>query len=384
MNLVLKNDKFLTTECFSQNQYFEIYRKRLEAISPYIIPHLPKPFAPHMNQIMDYKECSIVGVIYKDLVSRSNMIEEFKELGTDTQSLNDLTTSEGDKLYIEDSTGRIHLLDLDPVRYPTGVVLGIYGRIEANKFYAINVIEPVSDPAPPLSYPEYQIAFLSSIRCNGKDWDKAASMKLGKDLQKCDLCVLLGNNFAPPQKSQNETLSFQAKMQLIDTMPINILVSFLSFAKCKILLMPGENDPCTLRLPQQPYHKVLINSDQIELGTNPSMFEIDGNTFYCGSGESPVDITKTTNLTFHEAQENLLKWRHYAPTTPDHIDGTPKMDCDPLVIEKMPNIFVCGNAPEFKKSKLNGTIVISVPAFSETKAAVFLNMKSGEVTLRNY
>ena len=171
-------------------------------------------------------------------------------------------------------------------------------------------------------------------------------------------------------------------------MPITKLNGFLNTSRNKsngkTILMPGSNDPCTIRLPQLPYHRCLVNQENVELVTNPASITYQGVNFLCGSGESPVDVSKTTNLSFHDAQKALLHWGHYAPTAPDHLPCVPLEQKDLMVIEEMPNVFVCGLADEFQVSQVKETIVVSVPSFIKTKSAVLFNMETREFTLQQY
>ena len=384
MSLQIDSNRFRVDETCASTQLFVLYKKRLEQISPLIRPNLPDPYCPHFNEVIPGQNCSIIGVIYKELAKRKDILESYKEIGISSQNQEFLTTSEDDKIYIEDSTGRLSLKDVDPQSFLTGVILGLYGHSEGSKFHVVSIHEPTISPSKPLSLsPGYTVMFISELACNSKSLNKVAAKNLANAMKQSSLCVLLGNNFETPEKPDpNEILSFQVRMQMQKNMPIQQLKSFLSMAACKTIIMPGANDPTTSRLPQQPYHRCLITNEQHELATNPAFFKFQDVTFLCGAGESPVDITNTTNLTFHEAQTSLLRWCHYAPSAPDHLPCIPTSNTDLLVINEMPNVFVCGLADKFEVSKFYETIVISVPSFLKTHSAVLFDMGTGEAQVK--
>jgi hypothetical protein len=289
-------------------------------------------------------------------------------------------------LFIEVSTGRIQLVNLDPMTLPTGVVLGMFGKLEPSKskFLVLTTYVPLVDPVPSPTPRPHMVAFVSSLAIDARGFDHKAARSLIDAISQCSLCVVLGNNFNVALESRpDEMLSFQARIKE-HKWPVSVLEGCLGLAKCSLVLMPGENDPCTRRLPQLPYHRCMFAKRKWELVTNPVQFAFDDTVFLCGAGESPKDITKVTTLSFHDAQRSLLSWRHYAPTAPDDIPCAPSDTRDMLVIEELPNVFVCGCADEFDQSDLNGVRVISVPAFSETKSAVFYHMESGQATLRSF
>jgi DNA polymerase delta subunit 2 len=329
--------------------------------------------------------CSIVGVIFKELASRPNLLKQYREIGVDSQAV-DLSTSEGDSLFLEDATGRIQLVDVDPIGLPTGVVLGVFGELERSKskFRVIETYEPLASPVPSPPPRSHTVAFVGGLAVDSRSFDWQAAKCLIEAINECAVCVVFGNNFdAAPESHPDEMLSFQARIKE-HKWPVGVLEGCLGLAKCSIVLMPGENDPCARRLPQRPYHQCMFARRKWKLVTNPVQFAFDGTAFLCGAGESPRDIAKVTALSFHDAQRSIIRWRHYAPTAPDDIPCTPLDTRDILVIQDLPNVFVCGSADHFAQSEVNGVSVISVPAFAETKSAVFYDMGSRQATLRNF
>lgn len=382
--LEIDTDRFLIDGPHPSSEFCSIHQKRVEQIAPFILPNLPRPVVSYINQIIPGENCSFVGIIYKELANRQSDLDNYKEIGGTAQKQT-LTISPDDKVYVEDSTGRIHLIDINPAEYTSGVVVGVHGRIEhsKSKFHVISMhfatFDPMASPAPYKG----SVAFVSSLAINSKNFDRKAAMNMKDALKQCDLCVVLGNCFDEAQESDKTgMLSFQAKMQArAAEWPITQLASYLSACKTRIVLLPGSRDPSPLRLPQLPYHKCLMKGNY-ELVTNPSRFRFGEQTFICGAGESPEDVANTTSMSFHEAQKALLDYRHLAPTAPDDLPCVAVVEKDLLVLDELPNVFVCGLAPKFEVSEHRGVKVISVPAFSATKSAVFYDMESGEVIER--
>jgi DNA polymerase delta subunit 2 len=98
---------------------------------------------------------------------------------------------------------------------------------------------------------------------------------------------------------------------------------------------------------------------------------------------------KVTQL---EALTRTLEWSHLCPTGPNSLPTVPHMEQDPMVLDHLPNLYVCGNADHFAKATttttttttLNGTstptttttTLVCVPKFSETGEAVLVNLET--------
>jgi DNA polymerase delta subunit 2 len=383
--------RFLINSCYSSTQFYELYKHRLAQLVPYIKPALPKdcPVCSHINQMIVGDRCSITGVIFKDLTSRQDIVKQYREIGFDSQTP-ELTASETDTLFIEDSTGRIQLTNIEASKFPTGIVIGVTGMLEPSKskFHGESICEPLVLLEKPFVPQPAKIGFVSSLAVNGPDTVKKAARSLVAAMNECQLCVVLGNSFEEKggEGSGGEVLSFQVRMKE-NRWPIPVLESFLRMIKAPLLLMPGKNDPCAARLPQLPYHRCLFpGREKWHLTTNPVKFSVGDTTFLCTSGESPRDVSKTTGLNFHEAQKALITWRHLAPTAPDDLLAVASSDKDYLVLEDgdIPHVFVSGLADEFEDSTIFGVRVISIPQFNLTHSAVFLDLSTGEAVLRNF
>ena len=379
------NERFHIPSNFSDRQFFNIYQDRLNQLRPSIECQLTdKNLCENLNHTVSGVKCTIIGVVYKNLSTRQVILDSYKDIGYDSQAPEVLEQSEQDTVFLEDNTGRIELVGVPVNQFVTGLVIGVEGVPEAAKFNVTgSIYYPMHTPPPEVDVPVgHRVAFISDLCINGESEDlKSKHKALIKALQGVDLAVYMGNNFHEvAQPDPDEMISFNERIDRTESMPVSKLESFLKGTRLKnIIVMPGQNDPCTIALPQQPYHPVLLSKKSFILSTNPSKFMADGLTFLCDAGESPLDITKTTSFTFHEAQVELLKWKHIAPTAPDQLPCVPVIEKDVLVMETIPHVFACGLANEFEVTEYDGVIVISVPSFQNSGSIVEFNTKTREV-----
>ena len=114
-----------------------------------------------------------------------------------------------------------------------------------------------------------------------------------------------------------------------------------------ITLIPGEADPASVALPQQPIHAAMLPRSRnyvnpptiqeagwFDTTTNPWEGDIDGWRFMGNGGQPVDDIFKYVDGDDRlEMMENILRWRIAAPTAPDtlcesrHINETFDFDC---------------------------------------------------------
>lgn len=88
--------------------------------------------------------------------------------------------------------------------------------------------------------------------------------------------------------------------------------------------MPGDKDPSSVTMPQQPVHPALLPSAReystFHSVTNPYWTSIDNTTLLGTSGQTVDDIYK-----YVKSEDRLdmavktLAWRHMAPTAPDTL-----------------------------------------------------------------
>ena len=205
--------------------------------------------------------------------------------------------------------------------------------------------------------------------------------------------------------------------------------------------MPGDNDPTGHWLPQQPSPACMFPQaarySTLNRVPNPYQATIGGRVVLGSSGQPVDDLRKYTRRPAQttataaaaaadesdassssssslsssaeeggrgespevaarecvEYLEEMLAWRHMAPTAPDTLDVYPHFNTDPFVIEDTPHVFFAANQPAFEAKKVkvgpsqDEVLCVSVPRFSTTGEAVIVDLKTldcAPIRLRGY
>jgi len=99
--------------------------------------------------------------------------------------------------------------------------------------------------------------------------------------------------------------------------------------------MPGESDPSSVTMPQQPIHSALFPSARLystfQSVTNPYWSSLDNISLLGTSGQTIDDIYKYVKSDDRlQMAIKTLNWRHMAPTAPDTLC---KFDSVRMVLE---------------------------------------------------
>eukprot|EP00180_Rhodochaete_pulchella_P002268 Plantae.Rhodophyta-Rhodochaete_pulchella.ctg3414.p2 GENE.Plantae.Rhodophyta-Rhodochaete_pulchella.ctg3414~~Plantae.Rhodophyta-Rhodochaete_pulchella.ctg3414.p2 ORF type:complete len:460 (-),score=59.91 Plantae.Rhodophyta-Rhodochaete_pulchella.ctg3414:2930-4285(-) len=160
-------------------------------------------------------------------------------------------------------------------------------------------------------------------------------------------------------------------------------------------IMPGDSDPTNILLPQQPFNRSLLPSasrfKNLRRTPNPYEADIGERRFTGTSGQNVADYDKYQVLDSNmpAAQrallilENMLQFRHIAPTAPDTLRAYPSYDSDPFVLDSCPDVFFAGCQPDFGSKVIEGrdgrpVRLVSVPDFGSTGQAVLVNLRNLE------
>jgi len=160
-------------------------------------------------------------------------------------------------------------------------------------------------------------------------------------------------------------------------------------AGVEVDLMPGEFDPSSFALPQQPLHHCMLPRAAplatMHCVTNPYDFSVDGVHVLGSSGQLVGDVVRfTSGLDDHlDVLEKTFIAGHLAPTAPDTLGCYPYTGEDPFIIETCPHILFTGNAPSFGSRVLHGqddqtVLLLAVPRFSETSTCTLVNLSTLE------
>ncbi|KAN0062183.1 DNA polymerase delta small subunit Cdc1 [Thecaphora frezii] len=234
----------------------------------------------------------------------------------------------------------------------------------------------------------------------GQDEDRAASAKVVA-------AVIAGNSMAPPVRNEDETKTrrFGQGVRAYSSAPTLALDEFLTdlCSSMPVHLLPGERDPASVAMPQQPIHFALLpragRFDSLHRHTNPAWIGLDGRTLLGTSGQNVDDIFKYVT----EGDEDrirmacsVLEWGHLAPTAPDTLWCYPFKATDPFVIRQRPDVLFIGNQPAYATALYHfdeddtdadadaGSVVgkacrvVLVPEFAKTQQVVLLNLASLE------
>eukprot|EP00271_Cylindrocystis_brebissonii_P019037 TRINITY_DN5611_c0_g1_i6.p1 TRINITY_DN5611_c0_g1~~TRINITY_DN5611_c0_g1_i6.p1 ORF type:complete len:517 (+),score=95.28 TRINITY_DN5611_c0_g1_i6:122-1672(+) len=157
-------------------------------------------------------------------------------------------------------------------------------------------------------------------------------------------------------------------------------------------IMPGELDPANYALPQQPLHPCLLpgahQMASVLRATNPHSFCINGVSFFGVSGQNVDDLRCHLDGDDPlDLMEQLLMWRHCAPTAPDTLGCHPFKASDPFLLERRPQVFFCGNQPTFATRQMGGAPLpsgqpqpdirlIALPEFSYSAQVVLVDLET--------
>lgn len=200
-----------------------------------------------------------------------------------------------------------------------------------------------------------------------------------------------------------------------DPRPIEILDLFLEeiCRSIDIVLIPGEQDPTNITLPQKPINKIMLQASSkytnstLRLASNPSYLHMSSRTIFCTAGQTIDDLKhyiitedvqedqsgiEPSNTRALDLAQETIKWGHFAPTAPDTLWTYPFADRDPFIIEHCPDVYLIGNQESFDRrtirtsaSNFDGKCsLVQVPRFSTTGQLVLLNLKTLESEIINF
>lgn len=426
----------------ANGQYANVYFARLAKLRPVVVERMKAEWGLSDEQIggmlsktLDVPEetdCIVLGTVYADMKAKPNVLEEYtRDPLAPIAPPPSKYCGPGDKLIIEDETGRLVLSGalLAGQRLVTGVVLAVRGRLDSSSSFAVEAIcVPGFAPQPPLppsvSLAEGEaaaregdqyLALVSGLEV-GAEGDGAHSLalqllcdylsahvgggggELGLQARIVRLVVcggLLGEADAgkpvvvEASKARNARAnrSLAAALHALETMLLPVAASL------PIDLMPGATDPSNLNLPQQPLHHCLLpllaRHAHFASVTNPHAFDLAGLRVVGTSGQPVTDALKyrpaaddgAEPLSSEAALEDMLRWRHLAPTAPDTLPCFPFAMTDPFVLAETPHLAFAGNQPRYgtRLARLadgKRVRIVSVPSFAATRTAVLVNLRT--------
>jgi len=405
--------KFEQSNGGSWMQFNDLYALRLEKLGGHVLSQAKSLWsgtvAPQgfLSDVSGYKkgdghDVVIVGILFKDLKSRPNVIEHFRnsKLEGSLPGCEDTRSnicSDADELWLEDRSMRVQL-DLPQERisqYATGLVVGARGCATSDGKFKVNSMCFAQVPPPPPLPPSGDssgplgpyVAFVSGfmfgstfanaeIRARavqfltGKSAD-ASEASMGNAIQRLIMC---GGTVAPDLDSEQSISALQEAdavfRELATALPVDVI--------------PGSSDPTNFNLPQAPLHPYLFRSVRscrdFRSVSNPHECSIDSLRLLGHAGQPVEDLLRCTSIrTPLEALTTTLEALHLAPTAPDTLSTQPFKDVDPFVINTTPHVIFSGGHPRaahgWSASRGGGTMCICVPAFHAHPAVVLVNLR---------
>ena len=218
--------------------------------------------------------------------------------------------------------------------------------------------------------------------------------------------VIAGSSVAPlPEKTEEDDFTsasdFGSKnVSRFNTDSIEMFDSFLAdvVSSVPVSVMPGEDDPTEICLPQQPLHRSIFpstkqcaNGPNLQYRTNPTWLEVNGIRMLGTSGENVNDICKYLPESLSALESTIdimranIKWQNFTPTAPDTLYCYPFKDSDPFTLsDETPHLYFVGNQEKFESAEFTAprdhnsedevTVqLVSVPKFATTGQVVLVD-----------
>ncbi|GMH40842.1 hypothetical protein BSKO_08746 [Bryopsis sp. KO-2023] len=402
-----KGQRFVVTDKGSDHQFAQTYFCRLNQLAPSTASAAQKKWPDaQVVKILDVKEkkeAVVIGTLFKEMKLKPSVLDEYtSERGVKSDLGRVSLCSEDDTMALEDGNARMALTGNGLVieKLVTGVVLAVRGAQQKNGcFNVTDVCFPGSGPQPSIHPQEDKyIAFVSGLGVGSNQPPLALELlgeflsgSVGNDtdremVQKIVRVVVAGGTLnsmdalgiaAPNSRHQSRALEplKDASMYLVELA-----------SSAPVDVMPGNGDPATFALPQQPMNRRLFGGGgqyaNVTMMTNPCEFEADGVRLMGTSGQNIQDIERYSTYTDRlKMLECCLEWRHLAPTAPDTLMCFPLNDEDPFVISETPHVLFAGDQPKFetKYVQVYGeqcVRLLCIPKFSTTGQIILLNLKN--------
>uniref|UniRef100_A0AC34FE48 DNA polymerase delta small subunit n=1 Tax=Panagrolaimus sp. ES5 TaxID=591445 RepID=A0AC34FE48_9BILA len=439
------SDKYIIEDMdkpnFFNRQYFYYYRLRVEHFTPRIVENAKAMFgdsieAVTLGDIRGDKKSLVIGCILKRMQNRMAVLKDFdkqnkEELEVRLHREDEMETLalETDFLELEDYHKQKVILkgNVDPYKFVTGLVVGIYGTQTENYFDVEKMVLPALPPyiERPLLGKDLYVVIASGFNVNNECPSILRELNYFSDIFCSEKYY---NNIARIIFAGNNAITFCQKpccqnTSVNNVMPIGLTLdadktgSALAasshfrryFPHINLDMMPGETDPCSLMLPQQPLNNALFEDHDLPLDneefedevkkdncetkieifevntesetkagdfdasdywrtgssgicpgnqrvinpvTNPYCFKIMGIEFHGTSGQNVNSFRKLTKKRTPtlEIMRDIIETGHMIPTAPDFTDCFPynRQDGkDPLALDQLPHVFFAGNQKEF-------------------------------------
>lgn len=405
-------------------QYYAFYNARQREMSPWLEEAARDKWGNEcpiikMNQMTEYKGKKVIlmGVILKVMKLQPSVLREVDDsLELVPEERREKYIHDDDYLRLQDETEQVILIGgPDVASHVTGVALAVIGTEHDNgsKFMVEDFTYPV--PSPQIPYKmlgeDHYILFISDLGISLDPDDSVIAAKnalldfvsggyerkLAEKARMLNRIIIAGNCLSDEARKQEKDLEeieesgtdeWNRKEKAYTEHSVSFLDEFLYelAAYVPVDVMPGQNDPTSILMPQQPIHHSLLPKSKraehkVTCTPNPYKAKI-GNILLAGtSGRVVRSIQELSCLNDSTGiLEKSLIWRHYAPNAPDSVYAYPFQDRDPFVMNERPHVYFTGNQEAFNvKLLVDGakrTRFLAIPSFKKTRTCVLLNLRN--------
>ncbi|KAL5395475.1 hypothetical protein PMIN06_004197 [Paraphaeosphaeria minitans] len=404
--------------------------------------------AKYVERVLDVRQgelCWVVGTVYMEMAMKPNVLDDISKehwIAAPPPRQTYVSPSGTDDMMLEDESGRLRVAGNSlNSHYVTGCILAALGTEQADGSFQVIATQYADLPRQPQRWETEdasltlakdpmskrekagKLAIVSGLDLTGKEEDNVALDLLveylsgeagGPDQTSASSItrlVIAGNSLsnASPILSREEfdvrkgaKRNYGYDSSSYNATPAEKFDAFLSeiLPALPVSVLPGEQDPANVALPQQPLHPALfplsrayqdppaLSSETLEgldLVTNPWEADVEGWRILGTAGQTLDDLLKyVEGVRPLDAMEMMLRWRCIAPTAPDTLWCYPFQDDDPLILKECPHIYFAGNREKFQAKFVQGpagqqTLIVGVPKFSKTGQVVLVDMETLEV-----
>ena len=434
-------------------QYADMYFARLAQLKPAVEGigadawsdfEIGGESARRVERVLDVRQgelCWVIGTCYMEMPLKPNVLDDIgKEhwIAAPPPRVK-YTDGENDQIMLEDESGRLQLTGafLKGVLLVTGAIVAVIGTENADGEFEVLDLRVADLPRQPQRWARDgrhtngnddtrpgKVAIVSGLEMSGDEGDtlrmdlllewllgESAGSDDQQDAATISHLIIAGNSLShgSPIPSRDDIAAVTLKnrgqqkygydSKAYNAAPTDRLDIWLStlLPSLPITLLPGDSDPTSTQLPQQPIHAAFFPHSRSymptpttgEVGwfscmTNPAEFDLQGWRFLATGGQTVNDIYKYVHTEDRlEMMEAMLRWRLTAPTAPDTLWCYPFQDGDAFVLKECPYVYIAGNQPSFETAVIEGpngqeVRLIAVPKFKETGEVVVLDTHSLE------